>query len=417
MMAQRLIKIDIKGYKCKGIYLEDNAKIFDVDVIDTDMHVRKVKPPFKLILRTTVLKNEKKITSKRTFTFEEAGITLKRAIDKVNNQRDDFRDEIITPKAVETYEETKAKEDEEAKLNITLEEYWDKDYVPFKETTVNAKQSWKPSTAKDMKSFYNKWIKDTPLSQMRLVDIREKHIEDLIKLIQLTKSKRTSKKVTEALSPLIKRFHKQNKINELNPADIDIGDLDNKREVIVSIPMAKSLYDAMMHYEVPKYRDVFVWLCSGRRLSEVLTLTLDDLDLNRGIFNVIPDKNKAGKRITFVLRPEMLETLENKKVLIHPSENDTVIDGSTIRNHWEKVLKIAKIKDKLHIHDLRHIIGTILRDSGVNEELRALVLGHTRSSVTARYASQNAKLADEIYQFFLDKIHGRIDANAKWVDS
>lgn len=268
-----------------------------------------------------------------------------------------------------------------------------------------------------MKSFYNRWIKDTPLSRKRLVDIREKHIEDLIKQIQLTRSKRTSKKVTEALSPLIKRFHKQNKINELNPADIDIGDLDNKREVLVSIPMAKSLYDAMMNYEVPKYRDIFVWLGSGRRLSEVLTLTMDYIDLNRGIFHVIPDKNKAGTRITFVLRPEMLETLENKKVLIHPSQNDTVMDGSTVRNHWDKVLNIAKIKDKLHIHDLRHIIGTILRDSGVNEELRALVLGHTRSNITARYASQNAKLADEIYQFYLDKIHGRIDANAKWVDS
>lgn len=416
-MAQRLIKIDIKGYKCKGIYLEDNAGLFDVNIIDTDKLVNKVKSPFKLILRTTVLKNEKNNTSKRTFLFDEAGITLKRAIDKVNNQRDDFRDEIITPKVVEAFEDKKAKEDEEAKLYITLGEYWDDDYVIFKETTVNAKQSWKPSTAKDMKSFFNTWIKDTPLSRMRLLDIREEHIEALIKQIQLTRSKRTSKKVTEALSPLIKRFYKQNKINELNPADIDIGDLDNKREVLVSIPMAKSLYDAMMSYEVPKYRDVFVWLASGRRLSEVLTLTIYDIDLNLGVFHVTPDNNKAGKRITFVLRPEMFETLENKKILIHPSQKDTIMDGSTVRNHWDKVLKIAKIKEKLHIHDIRHIIGTILRDSGVNEELRALVLGHTRSSVTARYASQNAKLANELYQFFLDKIYGRIDVKAKWVDS
>lgn len=416
-MAQRLIKIDIKGYKCKGIYLEDNAGLFDIDIINSDKYVNKIKSPFKLILRTTVLKNEKKITSKRTFTFYEAGMTLKRAIDKVNSQRDDFREDIIAPKVVVSLEEIKAKEAEEAKINITLGEYWENDYVPFKETTVNSKQSWKPATAKDMKSFFNTWIKDTPLSRMRLVDIREEDTEALIKKIQLTRSKRTSKKVTEALSPLFKRFHKQNKINELNPADIDIGDLDNKREVLVSIPMAKLLYGAMMSYEVPKYRDIFVWLATGRRLSEVLTLTMDDIDLNLGIFHVTPDKNKAGKRITFVLRPEMLEALENKKVLIHPSQKDTVMDGSTVRNHWDKVLKIAKIKEALHMHDIRHIIGTILRDSGVNEELRALVLGHTRSSVTARYASQNAKLADELYQFFLDKIHGRIDANAKWIDT
>ncbi|MDD4885130.1 tyrosine-type recombinase/integrase [Sulfuricurvum sp.] len=416
-MAQRLVKIDIKGYRCKGIYLEDNARLFDVDIIDTDKLANKMKPPFKLILRTTVLKNEKKITSKRTFSFDEAGMTLKRAIDKVNKLRDDFREEIIAPKVVKLLEDTKSKETEESKRNITLGEYWDNYYIPFKESTVNAKQSWKPSTAKDMKSFFNTWIKDTPLSQMRLVDIREEQIEELIKHIQSTRSKRTSKKVIEALSPLIKRFYKQNKINELNPADIDIGDLDNKREVIISIPMAKSLYDAMMNYEVPKYRDIFVWLASGRRLSEVLTLTIFDIDIKLGIFHIIPDNNKAGKRTTFILRSEMLETLEDKKMLIHPSQNHTVIDGSTVRYHWSKILDKAKIKENLHIHDIRHIIGTILRDSGVNEELRALVLGHTRSSVTARYASQNAKLADEIYQFFLDKIHGTIDPNTKWIDS
>lgn len=70
----------------------------------------------------------------------------------------------------------------------------------------------------------------------------------------------------------------------------------------------------------------------------------------------------------------------------------------------------------LHLHDIRYIIGTVLRDSGVGEDIRALVLGHTRSSVIARYATSNAELADEVYQFFLDKLRGRIDPKAKWTE-
>jgi integrase len=80
------------------------------------------------------------------------------------------------------------------------------------------------------------------------------------------------------------------------------------------------------------------------------------------------------------------------------------------------VLVTAKLKD-LHIHDLRHIIATILRDSGVTEEVSALVLGHTRTSITARYASQNAQLANDVFQFFLNKINGIIDPTIKWVEA
>jgi site-specific recombinase XerD len=104
------------------------------------------------------------------------------------------------------------------------------------------------------------------------------------------------------------------------------------------------------------------------------------------------------------------------------------MDGSTIRNHWEKVKinaglitgydeKKKPITYDLHIHDLRHVIATELRNSGVTEEVSALVLGHTRSSITARYASANAQLANDVYQFFLDKINGIIEPTTKWVDA
>jgi integrase len=246
--------------------------------------------------------------------------------------------------------------------------------------------------------------------------------------VKSQRSLRTAKKVTEALSPLFKRFYKHNKINELNPADIDLGDLGNIREVTVTLEETKRLYDAMFNYPIDKYRHIFLFLATGRRLNEVLSLRIQDIDLAKKMFDIHQDNSKSGKKLTFVLRPEMYDTLKNKTDLIHPSDKGTIMDGSTIRNHWEKVKinagliigydeKKKPITYGLHIHDIRHIIATELRNSGVTEEVSALVLGHTRSSITARYASANAQLANDVYQFFLDKINGIIEPTAKWVDA
>ncbi len=250
---------------------------------------------------------------------------------------------------------------------------------------------------------------------MLVTDITREDVEGLISKVKKDRSLRTAKKVTEALAPLFKRYYTANKIHEINPASIDIGDLDNIRDVTVPIEKVRDLYIAMFTYPIEKYRNVFVWLATGRRLGEVLSLKIDAINIEKKQFDVISEKSKSGKKLTFVLRPELIETLEDKDDLIHPSDKGTVMDGSTIRSHWKKVLETAKLKD-LHMHDIRHIIGTVLRDSGVGEDIRALVLGHTRSSVTARYATANAELADEVYQFFLDKVHGNINPKAKWVE-
>jgi integrase len=319
----------------------------------------------------------------------------------------------LKEKALQDPEVKKNQSEAELRKSVTLQQYWDDVYCPYKLSTVSEKEKWKPSTEKDMKSFYNAWIKDTKLASMKVMDIERNTIEVLITKIQETRSKRTSKKAVECLSPLFKKFYYENHIVKLNPADIKLGDLDNKREVEVSISMAKRLYDAMENYPIPQYRDIFLWLRTGRRLGEVLSLEMTDIDIDKRLFHIIPDKNKAGKRTTFVLRDELLPSLENKTSLIHPSKKDTVMDSHTVRHHWTNVLETAKISD-IHLHDIRHIIGTILRDSGVNEELRALVLGHTRSGITARYASKNAELANDIFDFFLEKINGELGAKTQW---
>ena len=413
--VSKFIRIELTGeYYVKGLYLINDGRFDGYTVID-DILKKDVKPPFKLMLRAYVTIDGKYVERKKTFSFK-APITFINAVSQIRKTKDYFKEDVIAPKVIApTADELAAAIRAEGQLNITLGEYWENNYVPYKLSTVKAKQRWRESTRNSMESFYEVWIKTSILHNMRLIDIKDTHVEGLISEVKSQRSLRTAKKVVEALSPLLKRFYKENKINELNPAEIDVGDLNNIREVVVTIPEAKRLYDTILNYPIPKYRHVFTFLATGRRLNEVLSLSMSDVDIERGLFDIHQDHSKSGKRLTFVLRTEMMESLENKVGLIHPSEKGTVMDGATIRHHWNKVLETAKLTN-LHIHDLRHIIATVLRDSGVTEEVSALVLGHTRSSITARYASANAQLANDVYQFFLDKINGIIEPTAKWVD-
>ena len=426
--ASKFIRIELTGeYYVKGLYLVNDGKFDGYSVIDNTLK-KDVKPPFKLMLRAYITLDGKYVERKKTFTFT-APTTFINAVNHIRNTKDHFKVDAAIPKPLEpSPAEVEALQKAENRLSVTLGEYWENDYCIHKITTVRAKEQWRPSTEKDMKSFYNTWIKTSPMHNMKVVAIKDTHIEALISVVKSQRSLRTAKKVTEALSPLFKRFYKHNKINELNPADIDLGDLNNVREVMVTLIETKRLYDAMFNYPIDKYRHIFIFLATGRRLNEVLSLRIQDIDLAKSMFDIHQDNSKSGKKLSFVLRPEMYDALKNKTDLIHPSDKNTTMDGSTIRNHWEKVKinaglitgydeKKKPITYDLHIHDIRHIIATELRNSGVTEEVSALVLGHTRSSITARYASANAQLANDVYQFFLDKINGIIEQTAKWVDA
>lgn len=416
MASPKHIRIELNGeYYVKGLYLVDDGRFSAYEVIDNSLKT-SIKPPFKLMLRAYVTVQGKYVERKKVFSFDKP-VTFLNAVNHVRNSKNSFKhDAIENPtKTKHTANTIEKMREENERLNITLGSYWETDYCPYKTSTIRAKESWRDSTAKDMKSFYNAWIKQSKLHAMPVRSITTEDIEELIAKVKSQRSIRTAKKVTEALAPLFKRFYKANKINELNPADISLGELNNKREIVVGFQEVQRLFHAMNNYPIPKYRYAFQWLATGRRLNEVLSLHMKDIDLEKMIFQIHEDNSKSGKKLTFVLREELLESLENKFDLVHPSDKGTKMDGATIRKHWAKVLQTAGLKE-LHIHDLRHIIGSSLRDSGVSEDIRALVLGHSKSTITARYASQNAQLANDVFQFFMDKINGVLDPKAKWME-
>jgi integrase len=51
------------------------------------------------------------------------------------------------------------------------------------------------------------------------------------------------------------------------------------------------------------------------------------------------------------------------------------------RREWRPALKAADVDD-LHVHDLRHFAASALRDAGMDNKMRSVVIGHADERVT-----------------------------------
>jgi integrase len=51
------------------------------------------------------------------------------------------------------------------------------------------------------------------------------------------------------------------------------------------------------------------------------------------------------------------------------------------RRVWRPALKAAGVED-LHFHDLRHFAASALRDAGMDNKMRSVVIGHADERVT-----------------------------------
>lgn len=127
-------------------------------------------------------------------------------------------------------------------------------------------------------------------------------------------------------------------------------------------------------------------LLTGARMSEVLTLRWDYVDLQLAVLQ-LPD-SKTGQR-TIRLNPratEVLATLPrvlgNPYVIVGKREGACLVN---LQKPWRRIRQLADIDD-IRIHDLRHSFASIAVASGASLPMIGKLLGHNQPRTTARYA-------------------------------
>jgi len=127
-------------------------------------------------------------------------------------------------------------------------------------------------------------------------------------------------------------------------------------------------------------------MLTGCRKNEILTLTWDQVDFERGFLRLAD--SKTGAKNIHIAKP----VCEILKSLPRSSENPFVIVGSKEGQHlvnlqkiWTRIRNTAGLED-VRLHDLRHSFASIGAKSGESLLVIGKILGHATSSATARYA-------------------------------
>ncbi len=166
---------------------------------------------------------------------------------------------------------------------------------------------------------------------------------------------------------------------------------ENHRERFLSTEELERLGEALDE-ELHEHGDIYgvaairLLILTGARLSEILTLRWEYVDLKRGLL-LLPD-SKTGKK-AIVLNTAARKVLEelprlhgNPHVICGHREGSHLVN---LQKPWRRIRKRAGIED-VRIHDLRHTFASLAaRSSGSLPRIGAL-LGHSQIQTTQRYA-------------------------------
>jgi len=140
---------------------------------------------------------------------------------------------------------------------------------------------------------------------------------------------------------------------------------------------------------------VTIFLHTGIRLSELVSLTLDSFDLSE---RKIVIHGKGDKERTIPLNDEVALVIE-KYLTKRPSVSNnslfvsklgTGLSGRSVYHLIKRYLEKAGIKkEKLGVHSLRHSFGASLLNKKVNLVVIQELLGHTKLETTRRYLHVN----------------------------
>ena len=147
---------------------------------------------------------------------------------------------------------------------------------------------------------------------------------------------------------------------------------------------------------------------SGLRISEALSLTVDDVDAERMTLRVIGKGNKERLApLPEALLDDLRETwrMHRTRPWLFPNRQRTAaVSAATIRQALKSACKEAGLDSAMITpHTLRHSFTTRLHEADIPSETVRILLGHSSVETTKRYLhlleASRAKVAEALNTF------------------
>ena len=180
----------------------------------------------------------------------------------------------------------------------------------------------------------------------------------------------------------------------------------------LTVPEQERLLEVLRRETTPVgqrlYMMVLLALLTGLRVSELVAVRVDELDLERGVLTVTQGKGNKQREVPLIRRvvtalrsyleverPAFLKPAQDGAVQEVPwlfplragRGRHDVAEPMTTRTAHNYIAALGPVVGKpLHPHMLRHSYASRLRESGAPLELISEVLGHSSVEVTMIYA-------------------------------
>ncbi len=237
-------------------------------------------------------------------------------------------------------------------------------------------------------------------------------------LVRLHKQGLSKSSVARKLSSLraFFKFLLKNKRIENNPCSgIQNPKQDRPQPKVLNVDQALDMMEARLEPTPKALRDLAlaeVLYGSGLRVSEALSLNLEDVDVGQSVIRI---RGKGGKERNAFLTEPGRERL--KRYMLHRSafgpdlrENALFLGLRGKRLHRREAARIIQRLGVLsaHLqgvspHTLRHSFATHMLQGGADLRSVQELLGHSRISTTQRYTHLNLEQVTRIY----DSAHPR----------
>lgn len=231
---------------------------------------------------------------------------------------------------------------------------------------------------------------------------QEASLEDLQKFILDLQSQQRAERSIARIVSTLKRFY-QFSVTELG-LDKNPAELLSSPKVVATIPAVldeKSVENLLAAPDVATVlglRDraiLELMYASGLRVSEVVSLPLNQINLNAGLVMVTGKGNKerlvplgdyASEWLSKYLAIARPELVKDKKVdTLFLSRLGRTMTRQTLWHRIHNLAKEAGIQGNLSPHGLRHAFATHLINHGADLRTVQLLLGHSDLSTTQIY--------------------------------
>ena len=138
---------------------------------------------------------------------------------------------------------------------------------------------------------------------------------------------------------------------------------------------------------------------TGMRLEEILTLTWDRVDLEKGRIFLPGHLTKTGQERLVPITPTLRREFQRLRALDGVTRIQGLVfhkNGEKLSHTYREVQRLCeeqKIEDFV-FHDLRHCAVTNLADSGVDTETIMKIVGHSSVEMFLRYRTIKAETLD-----------------------